>query len=116
METQNSNLGLNLPSNPPASGTNPFNQFSPYLQPPKPTQVAEPTAWEQCWEFLNSKKVTEVSIWLILLILFVPSGMAVASWNAVPGDMTYGWKISLEKGLLIVLKPSKNLQTSTQVF
>src|SRR5690349_16969027 len=115
MENQNSNLGLNLPSNPPVNGATPFNQFSPYLPPPKPTQVAEPTVLEQGWELLQGKKVVEISIWLILLILFVPSSMAVASWNAVPGDMTYSWKVGLEKGLLVVLKPSKTLQTSTQV-
>lgn len=116
MENSNSNLGLNLPVNPPVSpnGTQ-FNQYSPYLPPPKPTQVAEATPWEQFLEVINSKKLTEIAIWLVLLVLFVPSGMAVASWNAVPGDYTYSWKISLEKGLLLVLKPSKTLQTSTQV-
>ncbi len=114
METGNQNIGLNLPANPP-NGATPFNQFSPYLPPPKPTEVAEPTLWERCSEFLNSKKVIETAIWLTLMVLFVPSGMAVASWNAVPGDLTYSWKTGLEKGLLLVLKPSKTLQTSTQV-
>ena len=114
MENQNSNLGLNLPTNPP-NGATPFNQFSPYLPPPKPTAIEEPTFLECCSNFLNSKKVIEVAIWLVLMILLIPSGMAVASWNAVPGDFTYSWKTGLEKGLLLVLRPSKTLQTSTQV-
>lgn len=114
MENQNSNLGLNLPT-PPPNGASPLSQFSPYLPPVKPTTVEEPGLWESCGEFLNSKKFTETTIWLVLLVLFVPSGMAVASWNAVPGDFTYSWKTGLEKSLLLVLKPSKTLQTSTQV-
>ena len=41
--------------------------------------------------------------------------MALASWNAVPGDSTYSWKIALENALLFVLSPSEKLQTSTHV-
>lgn len=42
-----------------------------------------------------------------------PSGMVLASWNAVPGDNTYGIKLGLEKALLIAMSPSSQLQTTT---
>lgn len=61
------------------------------------------------------KKSMDVLIWAFLLFLITPSGMALASWNAVPGDNTYAWKLSLEKALLLVLSPSDKLQSSTQV-
>ena len=41
-----------------------------------------------------------------------PSGIALASWNAVPGDATYSWKTSLETVLLAVL-PSDKLKSAT---
>lgn len=41
-----------------------------------------------------------------------PSGMALASWNAVPGDATYSWKTSLETVLLAAL-PSDKLKSAT---
>jgi len=61
------------------------------------------------------KKSLDIFIWAILLFLITPSGMALASWNAVPGDYTYSWKLSLEKVLLLFLSPSNKLQSSTQV-
>lgn len=61
------------------------------------------------------KKTIDVLIWALLLFLITPSGMALASWNSVPGDSTYAWKLSLEKILLLVLSPSDKLQSSTQV-
>ena len=61
------------------------------------------------------KKSFDIFVWAILLFFITPSGMALASWNAVPGDFTYAWKLSLEKVLLTVLSPSNKLQSSTQV-
>ncbi len=61
------------------------------------------------------KKSMDILIWAFLLFLITPSGMALASWNAVPGDSTYAWKLSLERVLLAVLSPSDKLQSSTQV-
>lgn len=61
------------------------------------------------------KKSFDVLIWAILLFLITPSGMALASWNAVPGDATYSWKLSLEKVLIAILSPSDKLQSATQV-
>jgi hypothetical protein len=61
------------------------------------------------------KKSMDVLIWAVLLFLITPSGMALASWNAVPGDFTYAWKLSLEKVLLMVMSPSDKLRSSTQI-
>lgn len=61
------------------------------------------------------KKSIDIFVWAILLFLITPSGMVLASWNAVPGDYTYSWKLSLEKVLLWVLSPSDTLQSTTQV-
>lgn len=38
--------------------------------------------------------------------------MALASWNAVPGDATYSWKTSLE-GVLLAVLPSDKLKSAT---
>lgn len=56
-----------------------------------------------------------IFLWVIFFLLLAPSSMALASWNAVPGDYTYSWKIVLENALLLVLSPSDKLQTSTHV-
>lgn len=61
------------------------------------------------------KKSLDIFIWAVLLFLITPSGMALASWNAVPGDATYSWKLSLEKILIAILSPSDKLQSTTQV-
>lgn len=61
------------------------------------------------------KKITDIFIWALLLFLITPSGMALASWNAVPGDATYPWKLSLEKALLLFMSPSSKLASTTQV-
>lgn len=61
------------------------------------------------------KKFLNVFLWVVFFLLLAPSSMALASWNAVPGDATYSWKIALENALLLVLSPSDKLQTSTHV-
>jgi len=61
------------------------------------------------------KKPIDVLIWAVLLFLITPSTMVLASWNAVPGDTAYTWKLSLEQICLKVLSPSDKLQSTTQV-
>lgn len=56
-----------------------------------------------------------IALWVLFFGLMAPSGMALASWNAVPGDSTYGMKIALEKALLLVLSPSNQLQSTTNL-
>lgn len=54
-----------------------------------------------------------ILLWVVFFVLLAPSGMALASWNALPGDATYDMKISLEKVLLFALSPSNELQSTT---
>lgn len=54
-------------------------------------------------------------VWALLFFLMAPSTMALASWNAVPGDFTYSWKLSLEKVTLVALSPFSKLQSETQM-
>lgn len=48
----------------------------------------------------------------LIFALMAPSGMVLASWNAVPGDTTYTWKTSLE-GVLLAVLPSNKLKSAT---
>lgn len=50
----------------------------------------------------------------LILILFIPATLILASWNAVPGDSTYKIKVGLEKVILGVT-PSDNLKTSLEI-
>lgn len=61
------------------------------------------------------KRWINILIWALLLFLITPSTMALASWNAVPGDTTYPWKLSLERVLLMFMSPSSKLKSTTQV-
>jgi hypothetical protein len=101
------------------SGYNSAQFFpSPLTAPVEPhfqNEIPEESWWDRIVQALSSRKIAEVSLWLLLLVLFVPSSMALASWNAVPGDPTYSWKIGLEKALLVVLKPSKKFESKTHV-
>lgn len=54
-----------------------------------------------------------IFLWIVFFTLMAPSGMALASWNAVPGDNTYGIKLAMEKALLLVISPSSQLQSTT---
>jgi hypothetical protein len=56
-----------------------------------------------------------ICIWAIMLFSLPPTTMALASWNAIPGDSTYPWKIILERALLFVMSPSSSLQSQTQM-
>lgn len=61
------------------------------------------------------KKWINIILWAVLLFLITPSTMVLASWNAVPGDTTYPWKLSLERVLLMFMNPSSKLKSTTQV-
>lgn len=54
-----------------------------------------------------------IFLWIVFFSLMAPSGMALASWNAVPGDSTYGMKLAMEKVLLLAISPSSQLQSTT---
>ena len=60
------------------------------------------------------KKFLNVLTWSLLAFFLVPSGLILASWNAVPGDSLYGVKVGLEK-TLVSITPSLALQSSLQV-
>lgn len=53
-----------------------------------------------------------IFLWVIFFMLMAPSGMVLASWNAVPGDATYSWKTGMENILIAVL-PSQQLKSAT---
>ena len=50
----------------------------------------------------------------LILILFVPATLILASWNAVPGDSIYSVKVGLEKTILGIT-PSDNLKTTLEI-
>ncbi len=54
-----------------------------------------------------------IFLWVVFFTLMAPSGMVLASWNAVPGDGTYGIKLAMEKVLLLAISPSSELQSTT---
>lgn len=60
------------------------------------------------------KKFLNILSWSLLTSFLVPSGLILASWNAVPGDALYGVKVNLEKSLIKVT-PSLALQSSLEV-
>ena len=52
------------------------------------------------------RAVIDKILWGTLLVLFGPTTMIIASWNALPGDPMYGVKLTLEKAALAVASPS----------
>jgi hypothetical protein len=60
------------------------------------------------------KKFIDIALWSTLAFLLIPSGLILASWNAIPGDPLYVVKTGLEKTLLTVT-PSSVWQGSLQV-
>jgi len=50
----------------------------------------------------------------LILILFIPVTLILASWNAVPGDSIYSVKVGLEKAILGIT-PSDNLKTTLEI-
>ncbi|MBI5620449.1 hypothetical protein HY949_01590 [Candidatus Gottesmanbacteria bacterium] len=52
------------------------------------------------------REVIDKILWGTLIVLFGPTTMIVASWNALPGEPMYGVKIALEKAALTVASPS----------
>lgn len=54
-------------------------------------------------------------LWGTLIVLFGPSVMIVASWNALPGDNLYGVKLALERTALAIASPSYATAGSLQI-
>ncbi len=52
------------------------------------------------------RSIVDKILWGTLLVLFGPSVMVVASWNALPGDNLYGVKLALERTALTLASPS----------
>lgn len=52
------------------------------------------------------RAILDKMLWGALIVLFGPSVMIVASWNALPGDSIYGVKLALEKTALALASPS----------
>ncbi|MBI3956264.1 hypothetical protein HY339_03320 [Candidatus Gottesmanbacteria bacterium] len=52
------------------------------------------------------RNIVDKLLWGTLLILFGPSVMIIASWNALPGDNLYGVKLALERTALALASPS----------
>lgn len=50
-----------------------------------------------------------------LILLFGPTVMIVASWNALPGDNLYGVKLTLEKTALALASPSYATNGNLQI-
>lgn len=53
--------------------------------------------------------------WAFLFVFLVPTGLILASWNAVPGDQLYDTKVGLERALLFFASPSYAAQGSLQI-
>ncbi len=53
-------------------------------------------------------------IWGILLLLLVPSGLAVASWNSLPGSRLYAFKLTVEQAI-VSLAPGYEAKGNLQV-
>lgn len=59
-------------------------------------------------------KILNYVTWALLTFFLVPSGLIMASWNAVPGDALYPIKTGLEK-TLVKITPSLALQSSLEM-
>lgn len=51
----------------------------------------------------------------MLVVLFIPTAMIVASWNALPGESMYGTKIALEHVALALASPSYATSGTLQI-
>lgn len=47
-------------------------------------------------------KTVNTVIWIVLFLLLLPSSLAVASWNSLPGSRLFQVKLFMEQGLVIV--------------
>lgn len=54
-------------------------------------------------------------LWGMLVVLFIPTVMIVASWNALPGESMYGTKIALERAALALASPSYATSGTLQI-
>jgi len=59
--------------------------------------------------------IVDKILWGALILLFGPTVMTVASWNALPGDNLYGVKLALEKTALALASPSYATSGNLQI-
>ncbi len=59
--------------------------------------------------------IVDKILWGALILLFGPTVMIVASWNALPGDNLYGVKLALEKTALALASPSYATSGNLQI-
>lgn len=59
-------------------------------------------------------KVTNTILWVILFFLLVPSSLAVASWNSLPGSHLFTVKLVMEQALVAVV-PSAQAKGDLQI-
>lgn len=60
------------------------------------------------------KNVINTVIWVVLFLLLLPSSIAVASWNSLPGMRLFGVKLAMEQALVAV-SPSAEMKGSLQI-
>lgn len=59
--------------------------------------------------------IVDKILWGTFIVLFGPSVMIVASWNALPGGNLYGVKLALEKTALALASPSYATSGNLQI-
>lgn len=53
--------------------------------------------------------------WGFLVLFAAPTVMVIASWNSLPGDPLYGFKLGMEQMLLVLVSPSYATQGTLSV-
>jgi hypothetical protein len=60
------------------------------------------------------KNVINTVMWVVLFLFLLPSSLAVASWNSLPGTRLFGVKLAMEQALVVV-SPSAEMKGSLQI-
>lgn len=59
-------------------------------------------------------KTVNTVVWIILFIFLIPSSLAVASWNSLPGSRLFATKLFMEQALVFVI-PSAQAKGNLQI-
>src|SRR5258706_15313391 len=59
-------------------------------------------------------KTVNTILWVILFIFLLPSSLAIASWNSLPGSDLYAVKLAMEQALVFVT-PSVQAKGDLQI-
>ncbi len=59
-------------------------------------------------------KVFNTVLWVVLFILLLPSSLAIASWNSLPGSRLFATKLFMEQALVFVI-PSAQVKGDLQI-